>query len=69
MRSLHAQHGYHRTEVAISTDPGRFVCNYLYFRSLEFCRRRGPHTAVSEEERDESRLNCGWPSCRCVDDR
>jgi hypothetical protein len=46
MRSLHAQQGYSRTDVAISTDPGRFCCNYLYFRSLEFCRNRGPNTAV-----------------------
>ena len=36
----------HIHTVAISSDPGRFVCNYLYFHSLELCRDRGhAHTA------------------------
>ncbi len=44
-RALHAEgpsgRGYTREEVSISSNPGRFVCNYLYFHSLEMCRVRG----------------------------
>lgn len=27
---------------------GRFCCNFLYYRSLELCRARGPHSAVRD---------------------
>lgn len=50
-RALHAESpsgpGYTREEVSISSNPGRFVCNYLYFNSLEMCRVRGhAHSAA-----------------------
>ncbi len=51
VRALHAAApagpGYTRTEVAISSDPGRFVCNYVYFHSLDLCKLRGhAHSAA-----------------------
>jgi len=64
-RALHAKSpagaGYSRQEVSISSNPGRFVCNFLYFHSLEMCRVRGhahsaalfvhlpPFTRITEE--------------------
>jgi pyroglutamyl-peptidase len=51
LQSLHAPSqsdpGYSRDEVSISSNPGRFVCNYLYFSSMDLCLSRGhAHSAA-----------------------